>query len=221
MNNYNKTRAISSSRTIAVNSVLRNTFILLGFSLLTTAASTYFSIALRLPMIQPLLFLMGIMAFSFAINAYKESYVGLVLMLLYSAFLGYVLSHTVLFLLQTPFGYKVLLDSLAGTSVIFFALASYVLITKENFSYMKGMIIVLAIIPISLVVISLFTQSAILQLAISGFFILFSSSVILYQISELVHGGERNYIVAALSIYVSIYNIFLSLINILSLGRND
>jgi modulator of FtsH protease len=220
MNNYSRQyRQINSNVSLEVSGILRNTFILLGFSIITTALSSYFSIVLSLPIINPIFFLVGIFAFNHAVTAFQNSSVGILMMLLYSAFLGYALSHTIFFLLQTPFGYKVLLESLSTTAVVFFGLTLYATASRKNFSFMGGFITVMFVAVLASILVSFFFQSTILELVISGFIVLLSSSLILYKISEIIHGGERNYIVAALSIYISIYNIFTSLIRIFGSRR--
>jgi modulator of FtsH protease len=105
--------------------------------------------------------------------------------------------------------------ALGGTALIFFTLSAYVLTTKKDMSFLGGMMMALFVVLIVGVIANLFMQMPALGLAISSLFILFSAGAILMQTSAIINGGERNYVLATVTLYVSIYNIFLSLINLL------
>jgi modulator of FtsH protease len=113
------------------------------------------------------------------------------------------------------------MQALGGTAIIFFALSGYALVSRKDFSFMSGFLFAGSIVLIVAMLAGVFLKLPALNLAISAGFMLFSSAVILYQTSEIIHGGERNYIRATVTLYVSIYNIFMSLLNLLSAFSGD
>ncbi|EPE70174.1 Bax inhibitor-1 family protein, partial [Pasteurella multocida] len=110
---------------------------------------------------------------------------------------------------------------LAGTAAVFFACSAYVLTTKKDMSFLSGTIFALFIVLLLGMVASFFFQSPMLYIAISGLFVVFSTLGILYETSNIIHGGETNYIRATVSIFVSLYNLFISLLNIFSILSNE
>jgi modulator of FtsH protease len=113
-------------------------------------------------------------------------------------------------------GIQLVTTALGGTGVIFFALSAYVLTTKKDFSYLGGFLFVGMMVAFLAMIAGIFFQIPALQLVISAAFVLISSGLILFQTSEIIHGGETNYITATVGLYVSIYNLFVSLLNLLS-----
>ena len=125
------------------------------------------------------------------------------------------------FLLSSQSGSEMVLTALGGTAFIFFGLSGWVLASQKDFSFLRGFIAAGCLVLIAAIIISLIWPMPALQLAMSVAFMLFSSAIILYQTSEIIHGGERNYILATITLYVSIYNIFMSLLHLLMAFSGD
>ena len=111
--------------------------------------------------------------------------------------------------------------ALGMTAMVFFGLSAYAIMTRKDFSFLSGFIMAGFVVLLCAVVASFFFQISGLALAISAGFVLFSSAIILYQTSSIIHGGEDNYIMATITLFVSIYNIFLSLLHILGVFSED
>ena len=113
-------------------------------------------------------------------------------------------------------GKQLIFTALGGTGIIFFGLSGYALTTRKDFSYLGGFLMAGMIVLMLAVLVQIFHPMPMLQLAISGAFMLFSSAIILFETSQIIHGGQRNYIMATVQIFVALYNLFISLLQILS-----
>jgi modulator of FtsH protease len=216
------TRARSES-ILQTNSVIRNTYILLGASLLFSAAMAGVAMKTNAPSLGffSLLIYFGLLFF---INATKNSVLGIVGVFALTGVLGYTLGPMLNYYLHNFVnGHQLIFTALGGTGVIFFGLSGYALTTRKDFSYMGGFIMSGAIILMLAVLVQIFFPMPVLQLALSAGFMLFSSAVILFETSAIIHGGQTNYILATVSIFVALYNLFISLLNILSVfsGNRD
>ena len=136
-------------------------------------------------------------------------------------FLGYTLGPILNAYLSLPNGGQLVSMALGMTAVVFFGLSAYAILSRKDFSFLSGFIMAGCIVLMCAVVASFFIQISGLQLAISAGFVLFSSAVILYQTSSIIHGGEDNYIMATITLFVSIYNLFLSLLQLLGIFSDD
>ncbi len=206
----------SSESILQTNSVIRNTYILLGTSLLFSAAMAGVAMATNAPSLGlfSLLLYFGLLFF---INATKNSALGIVGVFALTGLLGYTLGPMLNYYLHTFVnGHQLIFTALGGTGVIFFGLSGYALTTRKDFSYMAGFLMSGAIILLLGIVAQLFFPMPVLQLALSAGFMLFSSAIILFETSAIIHGGEKNYIMATVSIFVALYNLFISLLSILS-----
>ena len=139
---------------------------------------------------------------------------GLVSCFAFTGFLGYTIGPMLNMVIGAGGGDLVIM-AMAGTAAIFFALSGYVLVTKKDMSFMGGMMMALVIVALVAMVANLFLQIPALGLAVSSLFILLSSGMILMQTSSIIHGGERNYILATVTLFVAIYNLFTSLLHLL------
>jgi len=163
--------------------------------------------------------LIGVYGLMFAVHKTADSALGLVFVFAFTGFLGFTLGPIVgHFAATAP---QTLMTALGGTGLIFFALSGYVLVTRKDMSFMGGMLTAGAVVLLVLMLASFFIQVPAMQLALSALFMLFSSGMILYQTSEIIHGGETNYIRATVTLFVSLYNIFLSLLRLLSVFSGD
>jgi modulator of FtsH protease len=201
---------------LATNKVLRNTYLLLGMTFLFSALTAYLSFSSSARPMNPILMIVGVYGLMFLTQALKNSVWGLVSVFAFTGFLGYtlgpLLSH---YMTSFSNGPQLIGTALGGTGVIFFALSAYTLTTKKDFSFLGGFLFVGMMVALLGMIAGIFFQIPALQLAISGAFVLISSGLILFQTSEIIHGGETNYISATVGLFVSIYNLFVSLLNLL------
>lgn len=204
---------------VAVNKVLKNTYLLLsltlGFSAVMAALSTNAA-----PM-SPWVYLIGLYGLLFATHALAKTAWGLVTVFAFAGLIGYGTGPLIGALLSTSAGTDVLMTSLGGTAFIFLGLSGYALVSGKDFSFLRGFITAGCFVLIAAMIMGIFLKIQALQLAISVGFMLFSSAIILYQTGQIVNGGERNYIVATITLFVSIYNIFISLIQLTSVLSGD
>ncbi|MEH6372683.1 FtsH protease modulator YccA [Pectobacterium carotovorum] len=205
---------------LSTHKVLRNTYFLLsltlGFSAVTATAST----VLNLPAPGLILMLVGFYGLMFLTHKLANSPAGILAAFALTGFMGYTLGPILSSLISSGAGDIVML-ALGGTAVVFFCCSAYVLTTRKDMSFLSGMMMAGFVVLVVAVIANLFLQIPALHLAISALFILFSAGAILWETSNIIHGGETNYIRATVSLYVSIYNIFVSLLSILGIMRND
>lgn len=210
----------SEASVLETNKVLRNTYMLLAMTLAFSAAVAGISMALNLPHPGFILLLVGFYGLLFLVHKTANTSMGIVSVFALTGFMGYTLGP-ILNMVISYGGADVVMTALGGTAMVFFGLSAYVLTTKKDMSFMGGMMHAGFWVLIAAVIANLFLQMPALNLAISSIFILFSSGAILMQTSAIIHGGERNYVLATVTLYVSIYNIFLSLINLLTAFGGD
>lgn len=204
---------------LAVNKVLKNTYLLLsmtlGFSALMAALSTNAA-----PM-NIWMYIIGVYGLLFATQALARTAWGLLTVFAFAGFIGYGTGPLIGMLTATAAGSQILTTALGGTAFIFFGLSGYALVSRKDFSFLTGFITAGFFVLLAAMILGIFVQIPALQLAISVGFMLFSSAVILYQTGEIIHGGERNYILATITLFVSIYNLFMSLLNLLMAFSGD
>ncbi len=211
--------ARTGSVSIEINKVLKNTYMLLASTLIFSAVMAYVAAATNAQPMGLIVSLIGVYGLMFAVHKTADSAMGLVFTFAFTGFIGYMTGpFLALVANQAP---QILMTALGGTGLIFFALSGYVLITKKDMSFMAGMLGAGAVVLIVLMLASFFIQMPALHLAMSALFMLFSSGVILYQTSEIIHGGETNYVRATVTLFVSLYNIFMSLIHLLMAFSGD
>ncbi len=203
--------------------VLRNTYMLLGVSMIPTVIGALFGVitgfnilAVGGPWIGLLLFLGIAYGLMFAVNRTKDSGLGVVFLMAFTLFMGLALSGMLQFALgKFSNGGQLIAMAAGGTAAIFFTLAGIAATTKRDFSNWGKFLTVGVVVVLLAIVASFFLQVPGLSLAISAAIILLFSGFVLYHINQIVHGGETNYIMATLSVYISIYNIFTSLLHLL------
>jgi modulator of FtsH protease len=208
---------------LATHTVLRNTYWLLGLTLLFSAAMAGFAMVTNA---KPnfLLTIVGVYGLMFLTSALRNSGWGLLAAFAFTGFMGYTLGPILNMVLHNfANGSQILMTALGATGVIFFALSAYVLTTRKNFSYLGGFLFVGVMVAFLASLGGLFFNIPALHLAVSAAFVLLSSGLILFHTSNIINGGERNYIMATISIYVALYNLFVSLLQLFSAfgGRNN
>ncbi|OZB05933.1 MAG: BAX inhibitor protein [Idiomarina sp. 34-48-12] len=211
-----------SETVLQTNKVLRNTYMLLGLTLAFSAFTAFLSASMNLPHPGFIITLVGFYGLLFLVHKTANSGVGLLATFALTGFMGYTLGP-ILGMISAigPAGDQIIMTALGGTALIFFALSAYVLTTKKDMSFLGGMMMALFVVLIVAFIANIFLNMPALSLTLSALFILFSAGAILMQTSAIIHGGERNYVLATVTLYVSIYNIFVSLLNILMAFGGD
>ena len=207
---------------IEVNKVLKNTYALLSLTLLFSGAVAGLSMAFNWPHPGLLLTLVGYFGLLFLTTRFRNSGLGLLFVFALTGFMGLTLGPIVsYYLTAVPNGHQLVMMAMGGTGVIFLGLSAYVLTTRKNFSFLGGFLFAGILVAfLAGIGAALFSMPS-LSLAVSAMFILLMSGLILYQTSEIIHGGETNYIMATITLFVSIYNIFLSLLQLLGVFGGD
>jgi len=207
--------------------VLRNTYMLLALSLIPTAIGAAIGTNVDLsfmrtsPMVSFVVILAVFYGWIYAIERNKESSLGVALLLGFTLFLGLLLGPLLHRILGFSNGTELVMMAAGGTAAVFFVMAGIASSTTRDFSGLGSFLTVGAVVLMLGVVASLFVHSPILYLVILGAFVLFSSLMIMWQVNTIVRGGETNYISATLTLYISIYNLFSSLLQLLGMGGRD
>ncbi len=202
---------------LSTHKVLRNTYFLLGLTMAFSAVVAYISMSLNLPYPNLIVLLVGFYGLLFVTNRLANSAWGILAAFAFTGFMGYTIGP-----ILNMYGARGMEDlimlAFARTAIVFFA---YVLTTKKDMSFLSTAIFSLFIVLLLGIVASFFFQIPALAVGISALFVVFSTMTILYETSNIIHGGETNYIRATVSIYVSIYNLFISLLRLLSIFSSD
>ncbi len=228
---FDNTRVLGRSESAqqVTNKVLRNTYALLGLSLIPTVLGAFIAINMSFSFAQqhPFIFAIGAMAVLFgmfsAIEANRNSSVGVFLLLAMTFLLGLMLGPILQHALHLRNGGQIVGLAAGGTGIILLTLASIATTTKRDFSFMGKFLMVGIILMIVASLANIFLQIPAMTLAMSAIGVLLFSGFILYDVSRIVNGGETNYVMATLSLYMSIYNLFTSLLQLLmgTMGSND
>ncbi|MGA9470128.1 MAG: Bax inhibitor-1/YccA family protein [Candidatus Macondimonas sp.] len=207
---------------VADNRLIRNTYTLLAMTLLFSAATAGLSMVLDLPHPGMLITLVGYFGLLFLVTRLRDSAWGLAAVFGLTGFMGLTLGPIVQsYLTMLPNGGQVVMMAMGGTGAIFLGLSGYALTSRRDFSFMGGFLMVGILVAFLAGLGAIFFQLPALSLAVSAMFVLLMSGLILYQTSNLVHGHETNYIMATVTLYVSIYNLFLSLLQLLGFAGSD
>jgi modulator of FtsH protease len=211
------------------NKVLRNTYMLLGLTMIPTVIGAYFGMSLNFGFAaeHPFMFTIGMLAVMFGlffgINATKDSGLGVVLLLLLTGFMGVMLGPILQVALNLRNGGEIVGLAAGGTGAIFLTLAGIATTTKKDFSFLGKFLMVGIVLLILASLANIFFQIPALALTLSAVAILLFSGFLLYDVSRVVNGGETNYVMATLAIYLDIYNIFVNLLQLLMafMGERD
>jgi len=207
---------------LATNKVIRNTYILLSMTLVFSALTAATSMVLKLPHPGMLITFAGYFGLLFLTTRFRESGLGLLFVFALTGFMGYTLGPILNAYLSLPNGNQLVMTALGATGVIFLSLSGYALTSRKDFSFMGAFLMVGILVAFLAGIAAMFFTMPGLSLAVSAMFVLLMSGLILYQTSEIIHGGETNYIMATVTLYVSIYNLFLSLLHLLgAFSGND
>ena len=223
--NYPKAQAIALPRgtdsVLATNRVIRNTYTLLSMTLLFAAAAAGLSMALKLPHPGILITLVGYFGLLFAITKFRDSGLGVGLVFALTGFMGYTLGPIISHYLSLPNGGQTVMMAMGGTAAIFLGLSGYALTTRKDFSFMGGFLMVGILLAFLAGLAAIFFEIPARSLTVSATFVLLMSGLILYETSNIIHGGETNYVMATVSLFVSIFNLFTSLLHLLGVANSS
>lgn len=215
-------RAGAGAGAVTRNRVLRNTYLLLSATLLFSAVMAAVNLALGAPRLGIIVTLVGYFALLFGVYKTRNSAMGVALVFALTGFLGFTLGPILSFYLTAlPNGPTVVMSALAITGLTFVALSGYAVKSRKDFSFMGGFLVVGVIAAFLLGLAAIFFELSGLSLAVSGLFVLLMSGMILFETGQIVNGGETNYVMATVSLYVSLFNLFTSLLHLLGFASQD
>ncbi len=211
----------SQDHVLATNRVLRNTYALLAATLLFSALTAGVSMALGLPHPGLIITLVGYFGLLFAITKFRNSDVSVLLVFALTGFMGYTLGPILSAYLSIPNGGQVITMAFASTAAAFLGLSAYALKSQRDFSFMGGFLMVGILAGFCAGLGAIFFDMPGLSLAVSGLFVLLMGGLILYETSNIIRGGETNYVMATVTLYVAIFNLFTSLLHIFGVMGDD
>ena len=222
MNRYENVIAHGSESAVSSNKVLKNTYLLLSATLGFSALMALVSMAIGVP---PMAYLVAVIAAMvlgiFVLPRTANSTSGIGVIFLITGLLGFGLGSVLSMYLALPNGPQIIATAFAGTGIIFLGLSGYALSSKRDFSFMGGFLFAGMMVVVLAMIANIFLQMPALSLAVSGGIILLMSGFILFDTSRIISGGETNYIMATYGLYLSIFNIFISLLQILGIMGGD
>jgi len=210
------------AETVARNKVLRNTYMLLSMTLLFSGLTAGVSMALNLPHPGLLLTLVGYFGLLYLTTRYRDRALGLAFVFALTGFMGYTLGPILNAYLASANGGQIVMSAMLSTGAIFIGLSAFSVVTRKDFSFLGNFLFVGILVAFLAGLGAFFFEMPMLSLAVSSAFVLLMSGLILYQTSSLVNGGETNYIMATVTLFVSIFNLFTSLLHLLgALGGDE
>ena len=221
MNTINTIENRSQASTLETNKVLRNTYTLLSMTLMFSALTAGASMALNLPHPGLLLTLGGYFGLLFLTTKFRDSGLGIAFVFALAGFMGYTLGPILNSYMALANGGQIVMTAMGGTGAIFLGLSGYVLTSRKDFSFMGGFLIAGILVAFMAGLGAMIFEMPVLSLAVSSMFILLMAGLILYETSNIIHGGETNYIMATVTLYVSIFNLFTSLLHLLGFMQGD
>jgi modulator of FtsH protease len=222
MNEQVTTISRGQDAALSTNKVIKNTYMLLSMTLAFSALTAGLSMALNMPYIVSLgTSIAALVLLWFVVPRTANSSAGIFVVFAVTGLLGFGLGPTLNHYLALPNGSQVVMMAMGGTAAIFLGLSAYVMTTRKDFSFMGGFLAVGLMVAFLAGIAALLFEMPALSLAVSAVFALLASGVILYQTSEIIHGGETNYVLATVTLYVAIYNLFTSLLHLLGFASDD
>jgi len=206
---------------LASNKLIRNTYMLLSMTLLFSALTAGLSLVMRLPHPGMIITLVGYFGLLFLTTKLRNSGWGIASAFALTGFMGYTLGPIIGYYLRLPNGGQTVMMAMAGTAVIFLTLSGYALTTRKNFSFMSGFLMVGILVAFLAGLAAIFFQIPALSLTVSAAFVLLMSGFILFETSNMIHGGETNYVMATVNLYVTIFNLFTSLLHLLGFANSS
>jgi modulator of FtsH protease len=221
MNQFNSVIATRPNADVA-NKVLKNTYILLSATLAFSAVMALVSMSLAVPPIAYIISVIASMVLGiFVLPRTANSSTGIGVIFLVTGLLGFGLGSILSMYLALPKGPQIIATAMGGTGIIFLGLSAYAMTTKRDFSFMGGFLFAGMMVLVIAMLANIFLEMPALAMAVSGGIILVMSGFILFDTSRIINGGETNYIMATYGLYLSIFNIFISLLQLLGMMSND
>ena len=211
----------SPASSIATNRVLRNTYALLALTLLFSSATAGITMALNLPHPGLVLTLAGYFGLLFLTTRFRNKGIGLAMVFALTGFMGYTLGPLLNAYMSLSNGSQLVMTALGGTGVVFLGLSGYALVSRKDFSFVGGFLMVGILVAFLAGLGAVFFEIPALSLAVSAMFVLLMAGLILYETGNIIHGGETNYIMATVTLYVAIYNLFTSLLHLLGAASSQ
>ena len=207
---------------LSTNKVLKNTYMLLGLTLLFSAMTAGASMAMGLGHGAALVLSLVGFGLLFVVHRTADSGKGLVAVFAFTGVMGASIGPMLNYYLAMPGGPALVMQALGGTAVVFFGLSAYALTTRKDFSYMGGFLMVGLLVAVVAMIANIFLAIPALSLTISAAVVMIMSGLILFDTSRIINGGETNYIRATVALYLDIYNLFIHLLHLLTaLGGDD
>lgn len=211
----------SSTHVADSHKVLRNTYALLSMTLLFSAVTAGVSMLLQLPHPGIIITLVGYFGLLFLTTRFRNQSLGLFFVFALTGFMGYTLGPILSSYMSMPAGNTIVMSAMGLTAVVFMGLSSLVWVTKKDFSFMGNFLMVGILVGFLCALGAVFFELPGLSLAVSAMFVLLMSGLILYETSNIIHGGETNYIMATVTLFVAIFNLFTSLLHLLGFMNSD
>ena len=209
------TAAASVGTGIEINKVLRQTYMLLGMTLLFSAFTAGVAMAAGISQMTAMILSLVSFGLLFAVHKNADSGKGIVLVFAFTGCLGAALGPMLNYYVGLANGPALIMQALGGTAIVFFSLSAYVLTTRKDFSFMGGFLMVGLVVALVASIALIFFNAPMANLALSAMIVLLMSGFILFDTSRIIHGGETNYILATVALYLDIYNLFTSLLHLL------
>ena len=211
----------SQASALATNKVLRNTYTLLSMTLMFSALTAGGAMALNVPQPGLLLTIGGYFGLLFLTTKFRDSSLGIAFVFALTGFMGYTLGPILNSYMALANGGQIVMTAMGGTGAIFLGLSGYALTSRKDFSFMGGFLVTGILVAFLAGLGAMFFEMPGLSLAVSSMFVLLMSGLILYETSNIIHGGETNYISATVSLYLNIYIMFQHLLMLLGMGGDD
>lgn len=211
----------TTAQAAGINKVLRQTYMLLGMTLAFSATMTAVAVLVGATPINWIVSMVVMFGLLFAVQAKRNSAMALPLIFAFTGWMGWSLGPMVAFVLGSAGGMGILFNATAGTAITFFALSAYAITSGRDFTFMRGFLMTGLVVCLLAIVAGFFFQVPGLQLAISGALILLAAGFILFDTSNIVRGGETNYVMATVNLYINIYMLFSNLLAIMGVMGSD
>jgi modulator of FtsH protease len=213
--------SIGIESALSTNKVLKNTYMLLGMTLLFSAMTAGISMAVGLGQGTALILMLVGFGLLFVVHRLADTSKGLLAIFAFTGVMGASIGPMLNYYLSMPGGPALVMQALGGTAVVFFGLSAYALTTRKDFSYMGGFLMVGLLVAVVAMVANIFLAIPALSLTISAAVVMIMSGLILFDTSRIINGGETNYIRATVGLYLNIYNLFIHLLALLSAFSGD
>ncbi|GGA68849.1 BAX inhibitor protein [Neiella marina] len=205
----------------SINKMVRNTYSLLGLTLLFSTVTAGVSMAMNLSHMVALVMMLAAFGLLFVVNKKADSASGLGWIFAFTGLMGASLGPMLNAYAALPNGPSLIMQALGGTALIFFALSAYAMSSKKDFSFMGGFLMVGLVVAIVASIANIFLQIPAMSLAISAGMVLIMSGLILFDTSRIINGGETNYIRATVALYLDVFNLFVHLLHLLGVMNDD